>query len=79
MLLGIAVGMALSGHPPHRSGRAAFPHPVPTSSKERGIVRRDTDEEYGPWESSAGESSRTVPMSWGVSVHVAVKRVARPV
>ena len=27
----IAVGMPIAGHPPHRSGRAEFPHPAPTS------------------------------------------------
>src|SRR6266513_715041 len=26
----IAVGMPITGHPPHRTGRAAFPHPAPT-------------------------------------------------
>jgi hypothetical protein len=26
----IAVGMSITGHPPHRTGRAAFPHPAPT-------------------------------------------------
>jgi hypothetical protein len=26
----IAVGMAISGHPPHGSGRAQFGHPAPT-------------------------------------------------
>ena len=26
----IAVGMAITGQPPHRTGRAAFPHPAPT-------------------------------------------------
>jgi len=26
----IAVGMPVTGHPPHRTGRAAFPHPAPT-------------------------------------------------
>ncbi len=29
--LWIAVGTPIAGRPPHRSGRAAFPHPVPTS------------------------------------------------
>src|SRR5438552_2989540 len=24
----IAVGMPITGHPPHRTGRAAFPHPA---------------------------------------------------
>ena len=26
----IAVGMPIAKHPPHRTGRAAFPHPAPT-------------------------------------------------
>jgi len=26
----IAVGMPITEHPPHRTGRAAFPHPAPT-------------------------------------------------
>jgi hypothetical protein len=26
----IAVGMLIAKHPPHRTGRAAFPHPAPT-------------------------------------------------
>jgi hypothetical protein len=26
----IAVGIPITGHPPHRTGRAAFPHPAPT-------------------------------------------------
>ena len=26
----IAVGMPITGHPPHRSGRAQFGHPAPT-------------------------------------------------
>jgi len=26
---GVAVGTGLSARPPHRSGRAAFPHPAP--------------------------------------------------
>jgi hypothetical protein len=26
----IAVGMRITEHPPHRTGRAAFPHPAPT-------------------------------------------------
>ena len=26
----IAVGMPITGHLPHRTGRAAFPHPAPT-------------------------------------------------
>lgn len=29
-LMGVALGMALSGHPPHRSRRAALPHRAPT-------------------------------------------------
>jgi hypothetical protein len=28
---GFAVGTSVSGRPPHRSGRAGFPHPAPTS------------------------------------------------
>ena len=31
ILGGIAVGMPVTEHPPHRTGRAAFPHPAPTS------------------------------------------------
>ena len=27
----VAVGMLIAEHPPHRSGRAAFPHTAPTS------------------------------------------------
>ena len=30
LVLWIAVGMPITGHPPHRTGRAAFPHPAPT-------------------------------------------------
>ena len=28
--LGIAVGMPIAEHPPHRSGHAQFTHPAPT-------------------------------------------------
>ena len=29
----VAVGMALTSHPPHRSGRAGLPHPAPASGQ----------------------------------------------
>jgi hypothetical protein len=29
----VEVGMALTGHPPHRSGLAELPHPVPVSGR----------------------------------------------
>jgi DNA topoisomerase IA len=29
-VVAIAVGMPVTEHPPHRTGRAAFPHPAPT-------------------------------------------------
>jgi hypothetical protein len=30
-LIGIAVGTHIAMRPPHKTGRAAFPHPAPTS------------------------------------------------
>lgn len=51
-MLVVAVGTALTGGPPHRSGHAALPHPALTS----GVWRRSahSDSQVGSW---AGESS----------------------
>ena len=39
----IAVGMALSGHPPHRSVGADFPHTALTSDDDMRTADRDKD------------------------------------
>ena len=41
--LSIAVGMAVTRHPPHRSGRALLTHPVPTLGVWRRNVVPDKD------------------------------------
>ena len=40
----VAVGMAITGHPPHRSGRALLTHPAPISGIWRRTAVQDKDE-----------------------------------
>ena len=54
----IAVGMALSGHPPHRSVRADFPHTALTSDDDVRNAVRDRD----AGSSAPAASRRKVPM-----------------
>lgn len=39
----VAVGMVITDHPPHRSGRALLTHPAPTSGIWRKSVVPDKD------------------------------------
>lgn len=36
----VAVGTIIADHPPHRSGRAVFPHPAPTSGPLQSLKAR---------------------------------------
>jgi hypothetical protein len=40
----VAVGMAITGHPPHRSGRALLTHPAPILGIWRRTAVQDKDE-----------------------------------
>ena len=48
----IAVGMALSGHPPHRSVRAELPHTAPTLDEDEQTARWDRDAGFSVWEAN---------------------------
>ncbi|WP_214069883.1 hypothetical protein, partial [Photorhabdus hainanensis] len=39
----VAVGIAVTGYPPHRSGRALLTHPAPTSGVWRKSAAKDKD------------------------------------
>lgn len=39
----VAVGMAITGHPPHRSGRALLTHPAPILGIWRKTAAQDKD------------------------------------
>jgi hypothetical protein len=57
----VAVGMRIAPHPPHRSGRAAFPHPALASGNDaqpsRGIGMIDT----GGWQPVRKQMAHTPP------------------
>ena len=46
----VALGTALAGRPPHRSGLEELPHPALTSGNEREGAGLDTGEAYEAWE-----------------------------
>ncbi|WP_118987972.1 hypothetical protein [Photorhabdus sp. CRCIA-P01] len=43
----VAVGIAVTGYPPHRSGRALLTHPAPTSGVWRKSAAKDKDVQFG--------------------------------
>ncbi len=43
----VAVGIAVTGYPPHRSGRALLTHPAPTSGVWRKSAAKDKDAQFG--------------------------------
>jgi hypothetical protein len=52
----VAVGMALSGHPPHRSQRAELPHWAPTSGSDAQALLGIGMQDSGAWQPSVDES-----------------------
>jgi hypothetical protein len=50
----IAVGMPVTGHPPHRSVRAALPHTALTLDAWRQSAHSEMDAGCAGWESSVG-------------------------
>ncbi len=60
----IAVGMALSGHPPHRSVRAELPHTAPTLDIDDQTALRDKD---AGEEKVSGTDSESVPDTFSLS------------
>jgi len=61
MPVGVAVGMPVTRHPPHRSRRAALPHRAPASGRDAQALRRIRMQNVGFWKPLGGESIHPLP------------------
>jgi len=73
----IAVGTRVTPRPPHRSGRAQFRHPAPTSGVWRQTARWATDEGFSVSEGSPRPASLSAPTRCRPSGFVAGAIAAR--
>src|SRR6266581_4968795 len=58
----VAVGIRLTPYPPHRSGRADFPHPALASGGDAQTARGIRMADMGRRQPSADESLHTLPL-----------------
>ena len=72
----VGVGMPITEHPLHRSGRAGLPHPALALGSETPSADWGTDDKYAGGEASARDSARGVPTTQTPSGSAAAKRGA---
>jgi hypothetical protein len=72
----IAVGMPISEHPPHRTGRAAFPHPAPTNREFFAALQGIKSGDQGNFRPDQGKrpSARVLPVTGGTEDRCAYRR-----
>ncbi len=61
-LRGVAVGIRLTPYPPHRSGRADFPHPALASGSDVQTARRIRTADMGRRQPAADEPFHSFPL-----------------